>query len=57
VTFTSFSEEVRAEIDRLRALSDEIAADAARRGVRGGIQAAFGEAFAAAAIERQKEAA
>jgi hypothetical protein len=42
------SEETRAEIDRLRALSNALAADAARFGVRGGIQEAFGEVFAAA---------
>jgi hypothetical protein len=47
VPWASLSEEQRAEIDRLRALSDELAADAARLGVRGGIQEAFGEVFAA----------
>lgn len=50
----------RVEIDRLRALSNELAADAARRGVRGGIQEAFGEVFAAAELgtwESREEAA
>jgi hypothetical protein len=47
VPFASLSEETRDEIERLRALSDELAADAARFGVRGGIQEAFGEVFAA----------
>jgi hypothetical protein len=49
VSFASLLEEQRAEIDRLRALSNELAADAARLGVRGGIQEAFGEVFAWAA--------
>jgi hypothetical protein len=58
VSFESLSEEQRAEIDRLRALSDELAADAARLGVRGGIREAFGEVFAAAAkmdVREQRE--
>jgi hypothetical protein len=43
------SEEQRAEVERLRVLGEEICADAARLGVRGGIQEAFGEVFAWAA--------
>lgn len=54
------SEETRAEIDRLRAISNALAADAARYGVRGGIQEAFGEVFAAVELgawESREEAA
>jgi hypothetical protein len=57
VRFDSLSEEQRAEIERLRDLSDELGAEAARLGVRGGIQEAFGEVFAAATKRQEERAA
>lgn len=49
VPFASLPEEARAEVDRLRALFDDLAVEAARLGVRGGIQEAFRDVFALAA--------
>lgn len=43
------TEEQRAEVEHLSDTSTALAAEAARLGVRGGVQEAFGEVFAAAA--------
>ena len=49
VRFDSLSSEQRAEYDRLCAHANAMSAEAARLGVRGGVEQAFGEVFAAAA--------
>jgi hypothetical protein len=59
VLWTELSDEQRAEIEGLRALGDELAAEAARLGVRGGTDEAFRDVLAwaapriEAAVERE----
>lgn len=47
VDWLDLPDETRAEVERLRALSSQLAADAARLGVRGGMDEAFREVHAA----------